>query len=869
MTDYYFGEGGNDANAGTSYATRKVTYANVVSTYSPGAGDTVYICAVGGTWTCTEQINMRSGSSGLANHFRLSVNAGDTILMDVNTPTREGAINFSNVQYCTVEPQQGKLILGDITDWTYDNYDGYTADRQFNIQNSSYIAFIGTGTGYWDTTDSNLVVHGGSDYYGNSIYSDSDHVYFYGVDISLHGTNDSWTYPPNGNNYQDWGEMVQVWGDNIWFHRCAFKEGGHQVCHTRGHKVLYTACDFSGYHRGGDELRANGLASQAYGSRCTDLGSGNASNGGRAPYGPSCIEHSRLHDSDASDQADQAILKIESWAAIFRGNYVYDNLNVIQSNPNSDHGNDESVGRIKIYHNTMYNNGGVWHQNSVGDARTYPNMFEYCDFLNNICDQIGQVVFYNPGLYSGRKHIMRTAAGELNSLGSPTSWKYARWNGNIFNRPDGPIDIGYRGDGGDLLTSITGAISAWPSIFGAANRENYITAPTYAGVPATGDRSLATFAPGGGYETGMAVPISSTSSVVPSSTTVPLQTGQAAAWHDGWDLGYFGATGDTIYFSEIDETRVITAVNLTTDTITVDTAVTLSNNSPIYWVPDGTNPAFDIGAGQSNSASGGDTSGGGTSGGTTPPPPPAGTSSITFVGAGTPVSLYEPSGTPGVILGFPAGLQDGDFMIAVTTRTDDAGTLAAPAGWTKVAEVDSTLGSDCSLGVFTKVASGESGTVTFSHDDPARQSVGGVIVAYRDLDGTTQLDATTTTDATVIDSATAAPPAITTVTNKARVVVIGSVRAYTTEAASFSPPTGYTERVDYSVTDSRFIIADKEVSTAGTETPGVITAAPGGGTTDWALATLALRPATTSPTVSSSTQIRVSMKIGLSGTITL
>lgn len=592
MTDYYFGQGGNNANNGLSFANRKATYANVVSTYSPGGGDTVFACAstAGVRWTCTERIELQSGTN-VSSRFTLRGYAGSVIRFDVSTSGSDGALWGSNKHYWSVIAGDGSFEWGDPADWSASNYDGYSAGRQVKLENCSNGEFIGTGVSDGSGSTSNLIIHGARNYFGNSIDADCELIKFYGVDLFLHGTVDTNNEPPGepGQAGDDWGDMWQLLGSRLLFDTCYFGEGGHNNAEPLGDYLIFQNCDFNGYHRS-----VTSSTNGHEGMRAFDSSGGNQSNGATTPWGPHLFQNCIYRNTRESDNRDNPATKLETEHCIFRGNYIWACQDrVWQANAISDHGSDGSITRTKIYHNTAYDTGSIGSFISTGSAvANYTDMWEHIDILNNVFDQLGTPVFDRP-------HFRRYANVENVTDGfADNGWKGARIDGNLVNTAGGgDIECEFRPWSGSFQTfSWENGDLIYPNVFGSGNLKQ---SPTYQGNPASSP-SKAALAPGGGAETGNAVPIATTNGAVVDSNTLTLQDGQAYLFKDDWGMSSLGVEGDYIYLAEIDETRQITSINYTSHQITISgVTVSLSDNSPIYWVKeDGITICRDIGAGQ-------------------------------------------------------------------------------------------------------------------------------------------------------------------------------------------------------------------------------------------------------------------------------
>ena len=202
-----------------------------------------------------------------------------------------------------------------------------------------------------------------------------------------------------------------------------------------------------------------------------------------------------------------------------------------------------------------------------------------------------------------------------------------------------------------------------------------------------------------------------------------------------------------------------------------------------------------------------------------------------------------------LVVNVPNGTADGDVMVAFIHGEDsDAGgrTLTLPGGWTSVDDYLKTGGNDARCGVAYRVASSEPASYTFTMS--TGEAMVAAILTYRGIDNTNPIDtAFTTSHRSESNSGTVgsyAPPAITTTTHGARVVCADMpthINNYTTSAG----PTGYDTRFGHAQLDPWFgaglVIADKEVATAGPETPGNWGSAASSAT-QYVNYTIALRP---------------------------
>ncbi|MEM9336909.1 MAG: SpvB/TcaC N-terminal domain-containing protein, partial [Patescibacteria group bacterium] len=224
-------------------------------------------------------------------------------------------------------------------------------------------------------------------------------------------------------------------------------------------------------------------------------------------------------------------------------------------------------------------------------------------------------------------------------------------------------------------------------------------------------------------------------------------------------------------------------------------------------------------------------------------------SSISYVGDGGITHAGSVVGTTGQIISVPSGVQDGDLLIMVSHRNDNVGDFTTPVGWTRQTALDGveSPGQDRTTGIFTRIAASEPSTYSLTHTDGGAEQWSSVIIAYRGVDQSQPLDVTPTGSHYQANTNDSNPPnsAITTVTDGAQVVLISALTH--DDITTGLAPTGYTMRVDHSggpIDHRQIQIADKAVSSAGTETPGDWLNTVNNTVAESNVATLALRPAT-------------------------
>lgn len=193
----------------------------------------------------------------------------------------------------------------------------------------------------------------------------------------------------------------------------------------------------------------------------------------------------------------------------------------------------------------------------------------------------------------------------------------------------------------------------------------------------------------------------------------------------------------------------------------------------------------------------------------------------------------------------PSGIADGDVLLClIQTGSNPVRTVTAPAGWSAVTTFPITMtsfGGDPYVvrqHAFIKVASGESGSYTFSHSSAWTE---GVLTRCTGVDNTTPIDATPTTDnhasSTGGNSVTA--PTITTTVNDALIFYWGGVWDGFGNA---SPPSGTTPTFTERANDTAgvFYAASGVLATAGATGAKTVTVSQGDNR-PWMAGLIALR----------------------------
>lgn len=205
----------------------------------------------------------------------------------------------------------------------------------------------------------------------------------------------------------------------------------------------------------------------------------------------------------------------------------------------------------------------------------------------------------------------------------------------------------------------------------------------------------------------------------------------------------------------------------------------------------------------------------------------------------------------GITLTPHASTAEGDLMVAfLGVNSAFNHTWAAEAGWTQIFNKLTSPGTNKTSAIYHKYAGASEGSTTFNTDTSTDSpSNFGVIVTYPGGDASTALDVTYS-DANHHTSDTNTPTTndiphdpITTNTDDAYVVCFmhsNGDAAITATAVA----TGYTLRAsNIAEQDRQFIVQDKIVTSAGTETPGTAAWTSDAGTGDNAYFTIALKGA--------------------------
>lgn len=175
------------------------------------------------------------------------------------------------------------------------------------------------------------------------------------------------------------------------------------------------------------------------------------------------------------------------------------------------------------------------------------------------------------------------------------------------------------------------------------------------------------------------------------------------------------------------------------------------------------------------------------------------------------------------------------FLHQISASSDIDVTLTTPTGYTELADLYANGPTyDTNLGVYWKRMGATPDTSLTASASSSYFAVG----VYRNVDVATALDATTTT-ATGTGTGLPNPPAITTVTDKALVVV--GFGANSRSSGVQTTPSGYGNSI-VSGTNCAVGQCSKVISTAGPEDPALWANWTPASGSSWAAASIALRP---------------------------
>ncbi|MEO8466264.1 MAG: Calx-beta domain-containing protein [Gammaproteobacteria bacterium] len=520
--------GGSDSNACTSGSPCS-TLSKAISIANPD--DIIEMRATGDTiWTYGAYTTLtRSGTAG--HPITIRAQAGDTINFYPSTGSSTLSIlRFDGAKYWHVTGVGAThLRLGDRSQWNKDlcGNDYRQRNTVVLVNNADYIEL------------DHAELSGARAWAANYIDNTSDHPYFHDNDVGFQGTNND-TNPANNNAGQDCGDLFTVYGPDALFVNNSFHNGGHDNFGMFGARSVARGNTFDGSLVG----QNTGYA----GLRAADLYTGYTAytdpDRSLTPYGPSLAEGNIFKGAARSvDSSHQAISKVNGMGLILRYNFVFDNPAdgwQIDADPCCNK-QTLSTGHLRLYHNTYYNNWDyAWGPGAVtGGTAGISNLMD-----NRYQNELGAEFTQNtvtPGS-SKQGYFFSFGSGcspNISIQGYPDRWLGAIFNNNQFafhSGSDKQVRLACD-PGGATVSGLAAAISQWPLVWLSNNVE---TTPSFVNAAARTKAGLQ-LNTGGGNAAAMATVTANS-----SGTTATLSD----TWwiYDGFDLAYWGETGDYIAF---------------------------------------------------------------------------------------------------------------------------------------------------------------------------------------------------------------------------------------------------------------------------------------------------------------------------------
>jgi len=143
----------------------------------------------------------------------------------------------------------------------------------------------------------------------------------------------------------------------------------------------------------------------------------------------------------------------------------------------------------------------------------------------------------------------------------------------------------------------------------------------------------------------------------------------------------------------------------------------------------------------------------------------------------------------------PTGTQNGDLMLAAVISNNwySLANITPPAGWTLIGSTLMPGGAAPRLAVYSRIASSEPASYAWTS---AGTRMTGVIARFSGVDGTTPIESYSNTAYTTSNTTVRSATVTTTDVNQTVVNIAGSFLS--SAVVTYTPPTNYTEHVDYS-----------------------------------------------------------------------
>lgn len=514
--------GGSDANLCTA-ASPCSTLGRAASIANPG--DIIEMRATGDTiWTYPNYTTLtRSGAAG--NPITLRVQAGDTVNFYPAT-TNGNILRFDGASYWHIDGSGATIRIGDRAQWR--EYDCQSAYNQLTgitgVNSAHHIEFGG------DTTHL-IEVAGGRQWAANVFDGTTHHLYFHDVNFDLHGTNADDTGAASVNS--TCGDLIEIYAPDTKLERVGAAHGGHDSLSIFGIRTVLRNStlngDWTDTTSGYPGMRDADIypAWTHYSFPASSV----------APYGPVLVEGNIFKGSAASLAFNSnARSKLSGTGIITRYNFVYDNNSQGWQFDNNACcvTVDNAVGHQRTYHNTYYAEWGmISSQGSAAYASPPHAMSDWRQYNELGAEQRDPTPIKHP------YWIDWVNPCQMNQQGYPDFWLGAVFAGNRYSRAAGTMMRirMYCSPNSGVVDGIAAAIAKWPNVWLSSNEE---AASTFVNAAARTKAGLQ-LASG----TGTAIPMA-TVTAASSGTTVTLSD----TWwiYDGFDLAYYGETGDYIAF---------------------------------------------------------------------------------------------------------------------------------------------------------------------------------------------------------------------------------------------------------------------------------------------------------------------------------
>lgn len=530
---------------------------------SPGTTIELQANTVGGTQYFNEGLTLpTNGQEG--QEITLRARDGDTIVLystaaprDIITPSNNSYWEFDGLQFGRDETLNG---------WSY-------ATGRTNVEHDQIWAGA-DDFGSHHIVFRNCRFYGGSGYHNIYLRSGVHHIAFINCIGSHVGLPDDANLVTTDNGPA-----------NILYKNCTSFFIGHSGWQMTGPwhvaKNCITDGDWTSYQAG------------AYYRAFTSEGSKASSVGRNLIDG--CIAR---NSGQAPDGDYVTMAKCFSYGAIVRRNYFFDSYQTEAIGNSPVDPLAASTDYWRIYNNSIYNCGAVFDSTDAGIGALGNEHFLETRFSNNLCWEINEGII----LDNADVHFRWRRANSTKRVGDENDWRGSTFTNNVFHTTLNDFRVKMTNDGGDVTTNLADAEATWPnqwydnsaimpSVSGVSNRTswNYDTI--------TNSFVLSDSSEGRGEAEHQTL----TNGTGDNSTTLIVDDAgyfYAGADPNTWDLGYFGEEGDYIQVG-MNPPVQINAINYTTNTITLATAITWSDGEKVWLCDDdGAAAIYNIGANQ-------------------------------------------------------------------------------------------------------------------------------------------------------------------------------------------------------------------------------------------------------------------------------